>query len=94
MRGAHKRGVSLGATNLAVPLRNKVELTIMGDEEKVNSLVEELTSFARTCKPLNSWGATISDFQQLPSGRRLEDHQVTTANVDGFKWSSNVEFYF
>jgi len=62
-----------------------------GDEDKVLDLAKKLTE----TKPLNSWGAQLDTLTREETGKVLpiEKHQVTTENVDKFKWNKNVEFY-
>ena len=44
-------------------------------------------------KPLNSWGAKATTVEELESGPAIDEYQVTTDNVDEFKWKENVTFY-
>lgn len=48
-------------------------------------------------KVLNSWGAKATTVQELhpPNEKCLEidKHQVTTSNVDEFRWKQGVKFY-
>jgi acylphosphatase len=87
IRGAQKRGLRAGATNL--PGGDEVAMTLEGEEKAILDLVET----ARRTRPLNSWGATIEELVDEGHGRPIEDHQVTTENVDGFSWNPNIEMY-
>lgn len=87
IRAAEKRKIQAGATNL--PSGNEVAVTLVGDEDLINEIVEGLTSG----RPINSWGAFPSQVEVLEQGMELNEHQVTTDNVDDFKWSTGVEFY-
>ena len=88
IRGLLKRNLSGGATNLED--RNIVSFTIEGDEESVQSVIDSLAQI----KPLNSWNAEVQKVSILDEIIPIEDHQVTTLNVDGFNWNPDVEFFF
>jgi len=87
MRGAMKRGLKSGATNL----ENKTEVDFMleGDEAKINEMVD----FIKSGQDINDWGAKIDELKELDSDNSIDDYDVTTENVDSFKWSTNVNFY-
>ena len=42
---------------------------------------------------LNSWGARTTDMEKAARVIPISEHQVTTANVDTFKWKRGVEMY-
>ena len=71
-------------------LDRTVTLTLSGDSTKVDQLA---TALADTGTKLNSWGACVKKFDEVQQGKPLAQHQVSTANVDNFKWNPNVEFY-
>lgn len=87
IRAAHKRNLEAGATNL--PSGNEVSLSIIGSEEEIADLINALSQQ----KPINSWNATPLSLEKVSEFVELNDHQVTTKNVDEFNWSSGVEFY-
>ena len=68
----------------------QVSVTLKGDTEGIEKFQRDLLSLDR----LNSWGAKAEKIQTAPSIIPLEDHTVTTENVNSFNWDSNVEFYF
>ena len=86
-----KRNLRAAASNLKVPQKDQVEFLLEGDESKM----EEILSAMREGKKLNSWGAQVDRLEELAKedAMQLEDHKVTTDNVDGFNWSKNVEFF-
>ena len=89
MRAAAKRGLRAAATNLRVPKNDQVEFLLEGE----NVAIEEIIHFMRSGAPLNNWGAKVDRLEELTSGMAFEEHRVTTANVDDFKWNPNVEFF-
>ena len=68
-----------------------VWITMEGEE----TIITELASKLINTKPLNSWGAQLTQLSELSSDKvmEIEKHQVTTNNVDEFKWNKNVQFY-
>ena len=62
-----------------------------GEESKILEFASKLS----TTKPLNSWGAQLSQLTELSSDNiiDIDKHQVTTNNVDNFKWNKNVQFF-
>ncbi|EQC36407.1 hypothetical protein SDRG_05864 [Saprolegnia diclina VS20] len=89
IRAMTKRGITGGATNLKTPARDTVEMTLDGDAATIQTFLDAL----RTTQPLNSWGARVDALVVLPTGRAVQEHQVTTTNVDERNWNPNVEFY-
>ena len=90
MRASIKRNLRAAATNLKVPKKDEVEFVLIGN----NDSIEEIIGFMKSGQKLNSWGATVTKLEETETGTIVwEDHQVTTDNVDDFKWSKNVEFY-
>ncbi|TNF01162.1 MAG: hypothetical protein EP326_05050 [Deltaproteobacteria bacterium] len=88
IRGAEKRGLCAGATNDPTD-RSIVRFTLQGDE----SLIQEIVDFMTAGKKLNSWGACVESLEELSPSIDINAHEVTTLNVDGFKWTSGVEFF-
>ncbi|OQS01715.1 hypothetical protein ACHHYP_00303 [Achlya hypogyna] len=87
IRAMMKRGIEGGATNLKQ--RDVVEMTLRGDASQIQDLLQAI----RETQPLNSWGAQVQTLTVLKAGRPIEDHQVTTTNVDDRSWNPNVEMY-
>jgi acylphosphatase len=88
IRGCLKRELRAGATNNR-ERADKVTCTVEGDEKVIQELIEKLTNG----KPINSWGALVEDFEESVEPFPIEEHQVTTDNLDSFKWSRDVVFY-
>ncbi|KAF0983153.1 hypothetical protein FDP41_011131 [Naegleria fowleri] len=90
VRGMSNHGIKGGASN-DKNNENLVWITMEGDEDKINEFAKKLIN----TKPLNSWGAQLESLSEVPKNEiiALEKHQVTTNNVDTFKWKKNVEFY-
>eukprot|EP00045_Choanoeca_perplexa_P011211 m.117731 g.117731 ORF g.117731 m.117731 type:complete len:50 (-) comp15551_c0_seq6:2224-2373(-) len=42
---------------------------------------------------LNSWGAKVSSLEPIPNPASLQHYQVTTDNVDNFRWNPNVSMF-
>lgn len=87
MRGAMKRGLKAGATNL--PNTHEVDFMLEGDDEKI----QEIVDFIRSGKNINDWEAKIDELKEIESGNTIADYEVTTENVDSFNWSTDVNFY-
>ncbi|MGB0454302.1 MAG: acylphosphatase [Bacteriovoracaceae bacterium] len=88
IQAALKRGLEAGATNdKDVPSR--VEFTLAGDEGKILELITQLIKGS----DLNSWGAKVSELNELESLIDLSNHEVTTENVDEQNFSTGVEFF-
>ena len=88
MRGALKRNLEAGATNCKDD-KEKVIATFAGDRPKIDDLVSTLGSG----KVLNSWKAQVTSYEENPSGLDIDDHEVTTKNVDDINWPGSVEIY-
>ena len=88
MRGAIKRGILAGATNCPDD-KEKVIASFRGDSSKIDDLVNTLSSG----KELNSWHAQVTAHEENQTGKKPEDHEVTTNNVDEIKWPGEVEIY-
>ncbi|KAL9642028.1 hypothetical protein ABK040_004081 [Willaertia magna] len=88
VRGMISHGLEGGASNSDKD-KQLVHITLHGDSETIDTFVNKL----KTTKPLNSWGASLNDLEENPNPISMEEHQVTTNNVDNFKWNKNVEFY-
>lgn len=74
---------------MKVKNRDRVSVTFLGDGGRIGEIVD----FMRSGKELNNWGAAVTEVIELETGKRIEDHTVTTENVDSFDWSPNVTFY-
>ena len=89
IRGLIKRGLQGGATNQDDQDKT-VNITIEADsEEKIKRVITDLMEI----KIINSWKATVEKILGIEL-IKIEDHEVTTSNVDDHQWSSGVEFYF
>ncbi len=88
IRALIKSNLIGGATNSSLD-KNEVSFTIIGNGAQIENLLNRLQSL----KELNSWGAKVDELVLLDKMIAIEDHQVTTSNVDDFKWSEGVAFY-
>jgi len=89
IRGLIKRNQVGGATNNK-DSNKTVSITIVASREiEIDHIIQELMKL----KTINSWNATIEKIEESPA-IAIEDHEVTTSNVDDHQWSSGVEFYF
>ena len=89
IRGLLKRGLKGGATNMDDTIKS-VNITIESPEGLViDQVIKELVEL----KILNSWNASIENIENIQT-IPIEEHEVTTSNVDDHKWSSGVDFYF
>lgn len=88
MRGAMKRGLIAGATNVKTD-RHRVDITLTGDSEKIKDMIDTIASK----KKLNSWGACAESVTIAKSGKPALEHEVNTSNVDSIKWKQGVQFY-
>ena len=89
IRGLIKRGIDGGASNIDNN-KKSVRISIEAESEKtINSVIKELVDK----KVINSWQATIESIIEINT-IEINAHEVTTKNVDDYKWSSGVEFYF
>ena len=88
IRGALKRGLQAGATNLA---DGSVSFVLKGEKEQI----DEIINFLESGKVINSWKAKVEKLSELSEKDAIafENHQVTTDNVDNFNWSEGVEMY-
>jgi acylphosphatase len=88
IRAAQRRGLEGAASNLP---DGRVACFLSGAGDKIDEITREL----RTGAAINSWGATVEElvFLEEREGLPFHDHQVTTANVDTFRWSPDVEMY-
>ena len=64
-------------------------ISIDAEEEIIQKVIYEL----RQIRIINSWNATIIEINEIPPVQ-IDEHQVTTRNVDQFNWSTGVDFYF
>ena len=88
IRGAQKRDLAAGATNDDI-FSDRVFFVLHGEETDVLEYIEKI----KEVKVINSWGATVEEITELPSGGELKSFQVTTENVDQFNWNPDVEMY-
>jgi acylphosphatase len=88
VRALLKRGLAGGATN-SPDSGDEVVFTLEGDEGSVEEVLNRLGSG----EPINSWGAQVESLEMIDEPIPIERHQVTTLNVDEFRWSGGVEFY-
>lgn len=88
IRAAQKRDLKGAATNMP---DGSVCCYLSGAEEKINEIVEGLQSG----QAINSWDAAVDQLTILDPDQAMAfgRHQVTTENVDSFRWSPNVEMY-
>jgi acylphosphatase len=88
IRAAQKRGLDGAATNLP---DGGVSCFLAGAEGKIGEILNGLQSG----REINSWGARVERLVPLDSesGLAFHRHQVTTANVDSYNWSPDVEMY-
>ena len=86
--GCQKRGLRAGATN-SQDRFDQVTFTIEGDSNAIVDLIKRLTDGI----PINSWGALVESIEESVEPFPIEEHQVTTDNVDSISWRGGVEFY-
>jgi acylphosphatase len=102
VRGAARRGLRMGATN---ELDGSVSVTVEGRFVEIHALMARVGDGTE----LNSWGAladTVEEIQDClgrgnhgwgprggPRCRSIAKHQVTTENVDTFKWNKDVQMH-
>ena len=87
IRAAQKYGLEAGATNGFD--KNSCAITLKGSKDKIDQLVDKI----QNTKILNSWGAQVSSLDILPQGIPIDDHTVTTKNVDDFNWRTDIQFF-
>ena len=87
IRAMIKRNIQGGATNCKYD-KHMVHVTMHGFEQSI----EELVSLLRKGKVLNNWGARPNSIVEMEV-LDWRKEQVTTANVDGFRWNQNCEMY-
>ncbi len=88
VRALLKYGLEGGATNDPLD-SNCVSFTVCGDEHAISEILKRLTGVV----PLNSWGATVTHLELVTPPIPIEQHQVTTSNVESFHWTKSVEFF-
>lgn len=88
IRAAIKRELDAGATNDPND-RNHVTCSMEGDDTAIEELIHDLAQLDK----LNSWGAKVDKVERLSDYLNYSSHEVTTENVDEYKWSTGVEFY-
>jgi acylphosphatase len=93
IRGAKKRGLRAGATNSAPGEGGEpsVTVTLEGKSKGVSQIVNVL----RQSRPLNDWGAVAERIVDLEGKDyvAIEQHEVTTENVDNFDWNPSCQMY-
>lgn len=67
---------------------------LRGEHDKI----EEIVQLMRSGRPLNSWGAHVTQLDELEASQCGSDpernpYQVTTDNVDQFRWTPGVDMY-
>lgn len=87
IRAAQKRNLEAGATNSDDG--KNVEFCLSGDEK----MIQEIIDFLKSGQDINSWSPKINEVQELPSGKSISEHEVSTDNVDNFKWSTDIEMF-
>jgi len=85
IRGAQKRKLKAGASNLASG--NEVRFTLEGD----NNMIQEMVDFLKSGRPINNWNARIEEIIEEQHPEAV--YQVTTENVNTMSWNPNVEMY-
>jgi acylphosphatase len=93
IRACKKRNIQAGATNENIPDKNLVSFTVQGKENQLKEFILTLDNFIKNKKTLNSWGAIIEKLEKVNIGKDIEEHEVTTNNIDSFKWNPNVSMY-
>eukprot|EP01120_Amphizonella_sp_Union-15-10_P014287 TRINITY_DN6873_c0_g1_i2.p1 TRINITY_DN6873_c0_g1~~TRINITY_DN6873_c0_g1_i2.p1 ORF type:complete len:123 (-),score=29.58 TRINITY_DN6873_c0_g1_i2:48-416(-) len=88
IRAAQKRKLKAGASNSKQD-RTEVSFTLSGE----NSKIQEIVDFMKSGRELNSWGAKVTNLKEVEKGKSIEEHRVTTENVDEFNWKEGVEMY-
>ena len=88
IRAAQKRNLRAAASNMP---GGSVTFLLAGDPDKIEEIATGLTSG----REINSWGAHVTRLSPLPENEQIpfEKHQVTTENVDDFRWSTGVDMY-
>jgi hypothetical protein len=88
MRAAQSRHLQAGATNVSTD-KGLVHFTLTGSQAKI----AEIVTFMQSGQPLNSWGAVVTSLQPIDNPTSLSHYQVTTANVDRFRWNPSVSMF-
>jgi acylphosphatase len=88
IRACQSRGLKGAASNLS---DGTVSCFISGDANMTDDIIANLLSG----NAINSWGACVDEMIPISDaeGIPFEKHQVTTANVDNFNWSSDIDMY-
>ena len=88
MRSCLRRKIDAAATNDSSN-RDRVTFSVIALEEEIECLCKDLLRLEK----LNSWGASVSSLKELGQFIEFSEHQVSTKNVDEFKWTAGVEFF-
>lgn len=88
IRAAQKRCLRAAASNMP---DGSVTFLLDGDPDKIEEIAAGLTSG----REINSWGAHVTRLSPLPENDRIPfgKHQVTTENVDSFRWNTNIDMF-
>jgi len=88
IRAAQRRGLQAGASNVG---DGAVVCVLKGDATAIEAILAGL----KRGDSLNSWGAQVRSLVRIePSaGLALHAHQVTTDNVDRFRWNPRVNMF-
>lgn len=84
----HRHGVKAGVTNSEED-KNRVDITIQGEPEKVDELLKVLAPGRK----LNSIGAEFSSVELVESGKRFDEHTAHTGQFESTRFPDGVEFY-
>ena len=88
VRAAQKCGLKAGVSN--VPLQaDRVRFALEGDERGI----KQVLAWLQSGMPLNSWGAMIEHLEPDEVSTEISHYQVTTDNVDTFRWNPNIKLY-
>ncbi len=88
IRSCHRRGLVAGATN-NTENRDLVTCSVEGETNEVYKLKNDLLEL----KELNSWGSHVERLEVMEDFQEISAHEVTTDNVDSFKWTDGVKFF-
>ena len=84
----HRHSVNAGVTNSEED-KNRVDITITGEPEKVAELLDVL----KPGRKLNSIGAEFSSVEIVDSGKAFDAHTAHTGQYETTRFPEGVEFY-